>query len=365
MDRPVVAHLQRAGSKRAPAAGLARRDDVGQEATSRARSRPALRRPGSGRRRRAVEREARRGEAAHLAPRACAAKSLRMLVPDAEERRRHRARRAADGRLIDGQRARDQASTPRERRRTGPARRRHEPERLAQRRVEHLAHQRALARAATRRRRPCSRPTRDAQVDALAGCCARAPVSSIQRSASARPAARGAPRGSRERARRWASPGREHLARRALGHDAPAAAAAARARGRSGDRRRGWCRRRARPPAPSSPVSTSARRLPSSRCVSRGCRPMVGSSSTYSAPVSPRRAARRAAGAASRRRRACRARGRATGSRGPPRSRNSQAPQRAPCRGGSAMRAAIARRSCQLRTRSSARVDRAAATTSW
>ena len=109
---------------------------------------------------------------------------------------------------------------------------------------------------------------------------ARAPVSSMPRVAASRRTRAGANRGPRSASRGRRSGFGEHLGGRPRGDDRARRAARPRGRDRSGDRRRGSSRRRARRRGPWSRSSASARRLSSSRAVSRGCRPMVGSSST-------------------------------------------------------------------------------------
>ncbi len=152
--KPRVSHLERRRLEPRSAARLARRDDVRQKRHLRddrpltfAHGAPApahLARLRALRRRR-IEREARRGVPARFRV-GERREELAHVVPDSEKGRRHRSRRAADGRLVDGKGA-SHRLVPLER----PVRsglRPHEVQCAAQRRVEHLPHQRRLARAA-------------------------------------------------------------------------------------------------------------------------------------------------------------------------------------------------------------------------
>ena len=141
---PGVANVERGRLEARSAARLARRDDVRQERHLRDDDPlPVARRAAPPRGR--VEREARRRVAAR--PRLGeGGEELADLVPDAEERRGHGARRPADGRLVDGQRALHRL-VPFERR-VLPGLLRHEAERAAERRIEDVPHERGLARAA-------------------------------------------------------------------------------------------------------------------------------------------------------------------------------------------------------------------------
>ena len=105
-----VSHVERRGLEALAVARRARRGHVGQEAHLVGDDAlPFARRAAAALRR--VEREARRREAAHLRV-GRRGEERADLVPDAEERRRHRARRAADRRLIDGDaRARSTSGT--------------------------------------------------------------------------------------------------------------------------------------------------------------------------------------------------------------------------------------------------------------
>ena len=171
---PGVAHLERRRLEARAAARLARRDDVRQERHL-GDDRPLALARRAPRRRRSprVEREARRPCSRASSPRAATAKSFRISSQTPRNVAGTRARRAPDRRLIDGERALHDLRAPVSavvRARLG----RDELERAPQRRVEDVAHERGLARAA-HAGDDAHAPDGHAEGRRLAGCCARAP----------------------------------------------------------------------------------------------------------------------------------------------------------------------------------------------